>query len=100
MSLPLSNRIPDFARRCISHMTHYRARKQQRGKAKGSSGRRPRESREKDKEMDVYDYSSRVLAHRPMEEYSMWNCLCYSFYAPLYLAGPTLTFNAFVSHVS
>lgn len=35
-----------------------------------------------------------------MAEYSLWNCLCYSFYAPLYLAGPTLTFNAFVSHVS
>lgn len=52
------------------------------------------------KEMDVHDYSSRVSAHRPMAEYSLGHCLCYAFYAPLYLAGPTLTFNAFVSHVS
>lgn len=48
----------------------------------------------------MYDYSSRVLAHRPMSDYSLWHCLTYVFYAPLYLAGPTLTFNAFVSHVS
>eukprot|EP00903_Cladosiphon_okamuranus_P006699 g6538.t1 len=72
----------------------------QRAKANGGSGARPRETRDKDKELDVYDYSSRVLAHRPLREYSMWNCLCYSFYAPLYLAGPTLTFNAFVSHMA
>lgn len=48
----------------------------------------------------MYDYSSRVLAHRPMADYSLCHCLTYAFYAPLYLAGPTLTFNAFVSHVS
>lgn len=35
-----------------------------------------------------------------MAEYSLWHCLCYSFYAPQYLAGPTITFNAFLSHVS
>lgn len=67
--------------------------------AKDSSGGRPKEAGDKDKQVDAYDYSSRVSAHRPMAEYSLWNCLCYSFYAPLYLAGPTLTFNAFVSHV-
>ncbi|CAM9625716.1 unnamed protein product, partial [Hapterophycus canaliculatus] len=51
-------------------------------------------------EVDIHEYSSRVLAHRPMTEYSLWHCLCYAFYAPLYLAGPTLTFNAFVSHMA
>lgn len=79
----------------------YKNPEQQGARAEGGSGgRRPKEADEKDKEADAYEYSSRVLAHRPMAEYSLWNCLCYSFYAPLYLAGPTLTFNAFVSHVS
>ena len=35
-----------------------------------------------------------------MADYSLRHCLAYVFYAPLYLAGPTLTFNAFVSYVS
>lgn len=47
-----------------------------------------------------YDYSARVVAHRPLEEYSLWHCLGYVFYAPLYLAGPTLTFNAYMSQAS
>lgn len=85
----------------VCSMSKQHAREHPRAKkAKGGSGGRPKEAGDKDKEMDVYEYSFRVSAHRPMAEYSMWNCLCYSFYAPLYLAGPTLTFNAFVSHVS
>eukprot|EP00904_Undaria_pinnatifida_P013239 jgi/Undpi1/9045/HiC_scaffold_26.g11505.m1 len=66
-------------------------------KAKGGRGSVEGPSKE---ERDVYDYSSRVLAHRPMSDYSLWHCLTYVFYAPLYLAGPTLTFNAFVSHMA
>ena len=50
-------------------------------------------------ERDVYDYHARVSAHRPMADYSLWHCLGYVFYAPLYLAGPTITYNAYVSHV-
>lgn len=49
--------------------------------------------------LGAYDYSARVVAHRPPEEYSLWNCLGYVFYAPLYLAGPILTFNAYISQV-
>lgn len=48
----------------------------------------------------MFEYSSRVVAHRPIVDYSLWHCVGYVFYAPLYLAGPTLTFNAYVSHVS
>lgn len=70
----------------------------QRTRAKGGSDRGAGD--DKDREVDAYDYSSRVSAHRPMAEYSLWHCLCYSFYAPQYLAGPTITFNAFLSHVS
>lgn len=72
----------------------------QRAGAKRSGGGQSKEGDGKSKEVDIYEYSSRVLGHRPMTEYSLWNCLCYLFYAPLYLAGPTLTFNAFVSQVS
>ncbi|CAM9342054.1 unnamed protein product [Ascophyllum nodosum] len=51
-------------------------------------------------ERDVYDYHARVSAHRPMADYSLWHCLGYVFYAPLYLAGPTITYNAYVSHLA
>lgn len=33
------------------------------------------------------------------EIYSIWSCLAYSFYAPLYLAGPTITYNAWIYQV-
>ncbi|CBJ31068.1 Glycerol:H+ symporter [Ectocarpus siliculosus] len=69
----------------------------------GSSAGAPMDSDDKRlerKEIDVHDYSSRVSAHRPLAEYSLGHCLCYAFYAPLYLAGPTVTFNAFVSHMA
>ncbi|CAM9151020.1 unnamed protein product [Choristocarpus tenellus] len=48
----------------------------------------------------IYDYSMRVEAHRPPMDYSLMLCLGHAFYAPLYLAGPTITFNAFVSQMA
>lgn len=64
-----------------------------------SGGNKPAGDRH-DAELGPYDYSTRVLVHRPLEEYSLLHCLGYVFYAPLYLAGPTLTFNAYVSQAS
>lgn len=58
-----------------------------------------KDDRHSEKKVDVFDYSTRVSAHRPMQDYSLWHCLGYVFYAPLYLAGPTITYNAYVSHV-
>ncbi|CAM9190451.1 unnamed protein product [Discosporangium mesarthrocarpum] len=49
---------------------------------------------------DIYSYTSRVTAHRPPMDYSLWNCLAYTFYTPLYVAGPTITFNAFISQMA
>lgn len=57
------------------------------------------DDRHSEKKVNVFDYSARVSAHRPMQDYSLWHCLGYVFYAPLYLAGPTITYNAYVSHV-
>ena len=37
------------------------------------------------------------MTHRPLGEYSAARFLEYALYPPLYLAGPTLTFNAFAS---
>lgn len=67
--------------------------------ANGGNVKDGKEGRARDQELDAYEYSSRVLAHRPLKDYSLWHCLGYVFYAPLYLAGPTLTFNAYVSQV-
>jgi len=39
-------------------------------------------------------------AHRPEEEYSLAHCLAHALYVPLYLAGPTITFNAFASQLA
>ena len=64
-----------------------------------ASVRGAKDDRHSEKKVDVFDYSARVSAHRPMQDYSLWHCLGYVFYAPLYLAGPTITYNAYVSHV-
>ncbi|ORY43437.1 membrane bound O-acyl transferase [Rhizoclosmatium globosum] len=42
-------------------------------------------------------YKSRVQIHRPMKDYNFIAYLCYLLYAPLYLAGPIMTFNDFMS---
>jgi len=36
--------------------------------------------------------------HRPLEQYCLINYLSYMFYAPLYTAGPIMSFNAFVEN--
>ena len=41
----------------------------------------------------------RVVEPLDVSEYSVVNCLAHAFYVPLYLAGPTITFNAFVSQM-
>eukprot|EP00435_Cladocopium_sp_Y103_P050831 s3831_g15.t1 len=44
-------------------------------------------------------YKTREQQPRDLEEYNITNCLAYCFYSPLWLAGPTTTFNAFTSHI-
>ncbi|CAL1169443.1 unnamed protein product [Cladocopium goreaui] len=44
-------------------------------------------------------YKTREQQSRDLEEYNITNCLAYCFYSPLWLAGPTTTFNAFTSHI-
>ena len=46
------------------------------------------------------DIAVRAASPRPEEEYSLVNCLAYCLYCPLYMAGPILSFNAFMSYVS
>ncbi|CAE7298302.1 gup1 [Symbiodinium necroappetens] len=36
---------------------------------------------------------------RPLHEYSIFNLMTYFLYSPLWLAGPTTTFNSFMSHL-
>jgi protein-cysteine N-palmitoyltransferase HHAT len=36
--------------------------------------------------------------HRPLEEYSILNCISYCIYAPLYVAGPIVTFNTYMEY--
>ena len=50
--------------------------------------------------IDIYFFLFfREKAHVTHAEYSFPVYFAYLFYAPLHLAGPTLTFNSFVSHV-
>ena len=44
-------------------------------------------------------YKTKEQQSRDLEEYNITNCLAYCFYSPLWLAGPTTTFNAFTSHI-
>eukprot|EP01059_Diplonema_ambulator_P037270 TRINITY_DN9761_c0_g1_i1.p1 TRINITY_DN9761_c0_g1~~TRINITY_DN9761_c0_g1_i1.p1 ORF type:complete len:519 (+),score=48.18 TRINITY_DN9761_c0_g1_i1:82-1638(+) len=48
---------------------------------------------------DTPCYSLRVNTPRQEAEYGVVMYLAYVFYVPLYIAGPTTTFNAFASHV-
>ena len=43
------------------------------------------------------DYKSRQNTNLPIREYSFSNFLAYCLYAPLYIGGPIISFNAFVS---
>lgn len=36
--------------------------------------------------------------HRPLHEYNILNCISYCIYAPLYVAGPIITFNAYMEY--
>lgn len=38
--------------------------------------------------------------HVPQDQYNLVTYLAYILYAPLYLAGPIITYNAFASQVS
>lgn len=45
-------------------------------------------------------YRWRQHTHAPASDYNVAHYLAYLFYVPLYLAGPTITFNAWASQVS
>jgi len=38
--------------------------------------------------------------HRPFDEYNLLNCLSYCLYAPLYVAGPIISFNSYMAFVN
>jgi len=44
-------------------------------------------------------YKLRERQHRPLCEYSLSGCIAHALYAPLWLAGPTISFNAFSSYL-
>eukprot|EP01137_Pigoraptor_chileana_P016736 Opistho-2@73771 len=48
---------------------------------------------------DLDDYEARVSMHLPLSQYSLFHAFAYMFYLPLYIAGPVLPFNAFVSQI-
>lgn len=37
--------------------------------------------------------------HQPAEEYNLLNFLAYTYYLPFFMAGPVVTFNAFIAQV-
>lgn len=39
-----------------------------------------------------------AASHRPLEDYSILNCISYCVYAPLYVAGPIVTFNTYMEY--
>lgn len=45
------------------------------------------------------DYAVRERTARPLGDYTLLHFLLYAYYVPLQLAGPTITFNAFISQV-
>lgn len=47
---------------------------------------------------EPWGYSWRVKTHHKPEEYSLLHLFNYCFYLPLYFAGPTITFNAWLSY--
>lgn len=44
-------------------------------------------------------YDKRTEQNLPLAQYNFIAYFCYVFYIPLYLTGPTMTYNAFVSQV-
>ena len=51
------------------------------------------------REGTLVSYTHRQNTPRPLKDYSFVHFLAYCLYIPCYIAGPTTTFNAFVSHV-
>lgn len=45
-----------------------------------------------------YLYKGRVEQDLPFESYTLVNCVSHAMYAPLFLAGPTIPFNAYMSY--
>eukprot|EP00918_Siedleckia_nematoides_P047078 GHVU01103170.1.p1 GENE.GHVU01103170.1~~GHVU01103170.1.p1 ORF type:complete len:562 (+),score=26.44 GHVU01103170.1:199-1884(+) len=58
------------------------------------SGERPRREGE-----DYLSYKNRQLTPRPLSQYDVFSFYGYVLYQPLYLAGPTATFNAWRSYI-
>eukprot|EP00933_Yihiella_yeosuensis_P032498 TRINITY_DN26098_c0_g1_i1.p1 TRINITY_DN26098_c0_g1~~TRINITY_DN26098_c0_g1_i1.p1 ORF type:complete len:556 (-),score=64.58 TRINITY_DN26098_c0_g1_i1:22-1689(-) len=52
-----------------------------------------------DSQVETLPYKVRERRHRPLEEYNLTNCLAHAFYGPCWLAGPTIGFNCFISHI-
>eukprot|EP00386_Alphamonas_edax_P000417 GDKI01001285.1.p1 GENE.GDKI01001285.1~~GDKI01001285.1.p1 ORF type:complete len:575 (+),score=135.99 GDKI01001285.1:57-1781(+) len=50
-------------------------------------------------ELDPLSYRARQETHQPSDRYNLLAYLSYLFYAPLYIAGPTTPFNAWVSQI-
>ncbi|CAE8647970.1 unnamed protein product [Polarella glacialis] len=48
---------------------------------------------------EALTYKLRERRPRPVADYSLANCIAHAFYAPLWLAGPTMSFNVFASHL-
>lgn len=48
--------------------------------------------------IDIPPATSAEEMHRPLEQYNLVNYLAYMLYAPLYTAGPVISFNAFVEN--
>jgi protein-cysteine N-palmitoyltransferase HHAT len=49
--------------------------------------------------VDVLSERGRVRTPHPLDSYNLHYCLAYCFYTPLYLAGPILSYNTFVSYM-
>jgi protein-cysteine N-palmitoyltransferase HHAT len=49
--------------------------------------------------VDVLSERGRVRTPHTLDSYTLRSCLAYCFYTPLYLAGPILSYNSFVSHM-
>lgn len=46
------------------------------------------------------EYSKAQETHRPEEDYGLLQYFAYNYYVPLFLAGPVITFNAFIAQVT
>lgn len=68
------------------------------GKARQNKNKNEDKKDKKNKKDNENEYRERVKTSRPKEEYSLENVLSHAFYAPLFLAGPTIPFNAYMSY--